>query len=131
MPARILIIEDNPTNLDLMTYLLQAFGHAPLTAWDGEEGLEAACREAPDLIICDVQLPKVDGYEIARWLKSHPHLCTLPLVAVTALAMVGDRDKVLAAGFDGYIAKPISPDTFVGEVEEFLQFGARPIKQKA
>src|SRR5437660_1050475 len=100
MAARILVIEDNKANLDLMTYLLQAFGHTPLTAQDGEEGLEAVRREVPDLIICDVQLPKMDGYEVARWLKSHPTLRTIPLVAVTALAMVGDRDKMLTAGFD-------------------------------
>src|SRR5215211_5441343 len=120
MPARILIIEDNPTNLDLMTYLLSAFGHTPLMAHDGEEGLQAAQRETPDLIICDLQLPRLNGYEVARWLKSHPGLRAIPLVAVTALAMVGDRDKVLAAGFDGYIAKPIVPRSFVGEVEAFL-----------
>jgi two-component system cell cycle response regulator len=124
MRTRILVIEDNAANLDLMTYLLSAFGHTPVTAQDGAEGLQVACREALDLILCDVQLPKIDGYEVARWLKSHPRLRTIPLVAVTALAMVGDRDKMLAAGFDGYIAKPIAPDTFVGEVEAFLQ-GAR------
>jgi two-component system cell cycle response regulator len=67
-------------------------------------------------------LPKLGGYEVARWLKNHPRLRTIPLIAVTALAMVGDRDKVLAAGFDGYIAKPISPETFVREVEKFLRF---------
>src|SRR5262249_20198003 len=121
MPARILIIEDNPTNLDLMTYLLGAFQYTPLTAQDGEEGIEVARQEVPDLIICDVQLPKMDGYEVARWLKHHPQLHKVPLVAVTALAMVGDRDKLLAAGFDGYIAKPITPETFVQEVEYFLQ----------
>jgi two-component system, cell cycle response regulator len=123
MPALILVIEDNPTNLDLMTYLLTAFGHTPLTAHDGEEGLLAAQRERPDLIICDMQLPILDGYQVARWLKSHPNLRAIPLVAVTALAMVGDRDKVLAAGFDGYIAKPIDPQIFVGQVERFLQHG--------
>jgi two-component system cell cycle response regulator len=121
MPARILVIEDNATNLDLMTYLLAAFGHTPLTARDGEEGVLAAEREAPDLIICDLQLPRLNGYEVARWLKSHPRLRATPLVAVTALAMVGDREKVLAAGFDGYIAKPIDPQTFVGHIEHFLQ----------
>src|SRR5215211_3055169 len=121
MPARILIIEDNPTNLDLMTYLLSAFGHTPLTAHDGEEGLQAAQRETPDLIICDLQLPRLNGYEVARWLKSHPGLRAIPLVAVTALAMVGDRDKVLAAGFDRYISKPIDPQTLVALVERLLQ----------
>lgn len=127
MVARILVIEDNPTNLDLMTYLLTAFGHTSLTAHDGEEGLAIIQREQPDLIICDVQLPQMDGYKVAQWLKSHPHLRTIPLIAVTALAMVGDRDKLLAAGFDGYITKPISPETFVTEVEGFLHFQPRPL----
>ena len=121
MSARILIIEDNPANLELMTYLLRAFGHVVLAAEDGRQGLEAACRERPDLIICDVQLPDVDGYEIARWLKNNPELRLTPLVAVTALAMVGDRDRVLAAGFDGYLAKPINPETFVRQMEVFLR----------
>lgn len=120
MAARILIIEDNATNLQLMIYLLRAFGHTVLTAMTGEEGLEAVRRELPDLIICDVQLPDLDGYEIARRLKSHPAWRTIPLVAVTALAMVGDREKALAAGFDGYLAKPIMPQTFVPDVVAFL-----------
>jgi two-component system cell cycle response regulator len=117
--ARILVIEDNPTNLELMGYLLRAFGHTVVTAIDGEQGLEAVRRESPDLIVCDVQLPKFDGYEVAKRLKAHPALRKIPLIAVTALAMVGDRDKLLAAGFDGYIAKPINPETFVREVETF------------
>lgn len=120
MPARILIIEDNPTNLDLMTFLLQSFGHTTLTAGDGVEGLEFIRRESLDLILCDMHLPKLDGYELAAQVKSDPALRQTPLVAVTALAMVGDRDKVLAAGFDGYISKPIAPRTFVQQVETFL-----------
>jgi CheY-like chemotaxis protein len=120
MSARILVIEDNRPNLDLMTYLLTAFGHTVLTAHDGAEGLDAAGRETPDLIVCDVHLPKLDGYAVATQLKRDPSLHRTPLVAVTALAMVGDRDKVLAAGFDGYIPKPIIPENFVGQVEEFL-----------
>jgi len=121
MPARILIIEDNPANLDLMTYLLKTLGHAALTAKEGEEGMAAARREKPDLILCDIQLPGLDGYAVARAISADPGLCAIPLVAVTAFAMVGDRDKVLARGFDGYIAKPIEPETFVDEVEGFLQ----------
>src|SRR6266853_718425 len=120
MSARILVIEDNRPNLDLMSYLLTAFGYTPLTAHDGAEGVEAAEREIPDLIVCDVHLPKLDGYEVAKRLKGHPSLHRTPLVAVTALAMVGDRDRVLAAGFDGYIPKPIVPQTFVTQVEAFL-----------
>ena len=119
--ARILVIEDSPTNLELMVYLLEAFGHEPLTAADGEVGLNAVKHEAPDLIICDIHLPKVDGYEVARRLKSHPALREIPLIAVTALAMMGDRDKVLHAGFDGYIPKPITPESFVARVESYLR----------
>ena len=121
MGYRILIIEDNQTNLELMTYLLRAFGHTVLTAGDGVQGLELVAREQLDLIVCDIQLPRLDGYALARQLKSHPSTRALPLVAVTALAMVGDRDRVLAAGFDGYIAKPIAPRTFVSQVEAFLK----------
>jgi two-component system cell cycle response regulator len=121
MPARILIIEDNPANLDLMTYLLKAFGHDTLASRDGEHGLEIARRQRPDLIVCDVQLPGVDGYAVARQLKADAALRAVPLVAVTAFAMVGDRDKVLAAGFNGYIAKPIDPEAFVAHVESFLR----------
>ena len=125
MPARILIIEDNAANLELMTYLLQAFGHAPLTARRGEEGLALARRERPELIVCDIQLPGIDGYRVAAQIKADSELRATPLVAVTAFAMVGDRDKVLAAGFDGYIAKPIAPETFVAQVEAFLGLDRR------
>src|SRR5258708_7169802 len=122
MSSRILIIEDNPANLELMTYLLKAFGHVPLTAQDGEEGLATARRQKPDLIVCDIQLPGMNGHAVAREVKADPALRGIPLVAVTAFAMVGDRDKVLASGFDGYISKPIDPETFVAQVETFLRF---------
>ncbi|NML61731.1 EAL domain-containing protein [Massilia sp. RP-1-19] len=120
MPARILIIEDNPTNMELMVYLLNAFGFTPLTANDGISGIQAARDTAPDLIICDVHLPRLDGYGVVAALKQDPALRAIPVLAVTALAMVGDREKLLEAGFDGYIAKPIEPDTFVVQLEEFL-----------
>jgi two-component system cell cycle response regulator len=120
MSARILVIEDNPTSMELMVYLLQAFSHRPLLAYDGEEGIKAAHRERPDIIICDVHLPKLDGYGVVRFLKNHPSLQSIPVVAVTALAMVGDREKVLNAGFDSYIGKPIEPQAFVNQIEEFL-----------
>ncbi|MEW6181842.1 MAG: response regulator [Bacillota bacterium] len=125
MPYRILVIEDNLTNLELMTYLLRAFNYVVLSAGDGTQGIDLARRKKLDLIICDVHLPKVDGYEVARRLKSHLALRRIPLVAVTALAMVGDRDKVLAAGFDGYIDKPIMPELFVKQIETFLKAGSK------
>lgn len=118
--ARILVIEDNPDNLELMSYLLTAFGHQVVAAMDGAEGLAAARRESLDLIVCDVHLPKLDGYEVARQLKGDLRLQRLPLLAVTALAMVGDRDKVLEAGFNGYLAKPIDPREFTRQVESYL-----------
>ncbi|SEN99626.1 PAS domain S-box-containing protein/diguanylate cyclase (GGDEF) domain-containing protein [Duganella sp. CF517] len=120
MSARILIIEDNATNMELMVYLLRAFGYTPLSAVDGEAGVAAALRELPDLIICDVHLPKLDGYGVVAALKGDATVRHIPTLAVTALAMVGDRERLLAAGFDGYIGKPIEPDTFVAQIESFL-----------
>lgn len=132
--ARILVIEDNPANLELMSYLLAAFGHSVLSARDGETGIEAALREHPDLILCDVLLPGVDGYAVAQEIRRSAGLAGTPIVAVTALAMEGDRLKGLAAGFDGYIAKPIDPETFVGEADAYLraeQRGALPPERHA
>jgi two-component system, cell cycle response regulator len=118
--ARVLVIEDNAANRELMIYLLGAFGHSTVACEDGIEGMATAQRSTPDLIICDVHLPGLDGYEVAHRLRADPQRNGIPLVAVTALAMVGDSDKVLAAGFDGYISKPIDPYTFVAQVEAFL-----------
>src|SRR5260221_8950098 len=112
MPARILLIEDNLALLDVMKSLLVARGHEVLTAQNGEKGLQAALREAPDLVVCDLQLPVVSGYGVARVLKSNPEARSIPLVAVTGFAMVGDRESALSAGFDGYLTKPIDPGTF-------------------
>jgi CheY-like chemotaxis protein len=119
MSLRILVIEDNATNLELMTYLLKAFGHTTIVALDGEEGLAVAMRELPDVILCDIAMPKLDGYGVARRMKADPTLADIPLIAVTASAMGGDRDKIIATGFDGYISKPITPETFVAQVEAF------------
>ena len=106
--------------MELMLYLLAAFGHTTIAARDGEEGVEAALRLVPDLILCDLALPKLDGFGVARRLRADDRLRDVPLIAVTASAMVGDRDKVIAIGFDGYISKPITPETFVAEVESYL-----------
>lgn len=118
--ARILIIEDNPANIELMSFLLGAYGHTPLTAADGARGVAAARSELPDLIACDVNLPGMDGFAVLAALRGDPALAGVPILAVTALAMAGDREKVLAAGFDGYISKPIEPESFVAELEAFL-----------
>lgn len=118
--ARILIIEDNPANIELMSFLLGAYGHTPLSAADGPRGVAAARSERPDLIACDVNLPGMDGFAVLAALKGEPSLSGVPILAVTALAMAGDREKALAAGFDGYISKPIEPESFVAELEAFL-----------
>lgn len=119
--ARVLVIEDNPASLDLMVYLLQAFGHTPISARDGLDGIEAARREHPDLILCDIQLPGADGIEVCRQLKSDPATRDVPMVAVTAYAMVGDREKLLNEGFNGYLSKPIKPQTFIEEMAPYLR----------
>jgi len=118
--ARVLVIEDNGPNLELMTYLLNAFGHATEAARDGDQGVETAARGGFDLVVCDIQLPKRDGFGVAQELRRRMAGAATPLVAVTAFAQVGDREKVLAAGFDGYISKPIVPETFVEQLEAFL-----------
>ena len=124
--ARILIIEDNPANIELMSFLLGAYGHTPLSAADGPRGVAAARSERPDLVACDVNLPGMDGFAVLAALKADPLLAGVPVLAVTALAMAGDREKVLAAGFDGYISKPIEPESFVAELEAFLAPASAP-----
>lgn len=103
-----------------MVYLLTAFGHQALEAHDGAEGVEQASRERPDLILLDIHMPRMDGYEAVRHLRGKPECEGIPIVAVTALAMVGDREKILASGFNGYIAKPLDPQTFATQVQEHL-----------
>jgi CheY-like chemotaxis protein len=123
--AKVLVIEDNGPNLALMSYLLGAFGHTVVSAADGSAGVEVARREVPELILCDLQLPKLDGYSVRGILGADPALKRIPVIAVTAFAMMGDRDRVLAGGFDGYIAKPIDPEAFIGQVDAFLPAGSR------
>jgi len=120
MCARVLVVDDDPVNADLLGYLLQAFGHDAALTLGGEEALLAAGAQVPDLVLCDIQMPEVDGYEVLRRLRADRRFDRTQIVGVTALAMVGDREKVLAAGFDGYLAKPITPETFVGEIEKYL-----------
>lgn len=127
MKARILIIEDNEQNRYLLTFLLEQRGHEVVSAVSGSLGLKLAAAVSPDLILLDIQLPGMDGYAVARALKSDPRLKSIPIVAVTSYAMVGDREKVLAAGAEGYIEKPIDPEAFVPEVERFL----RPLGKEA
>lgn len=123
--SRILLIEDNAANADLISYLLSAFGHIPAVATTGEQGLALMRTARPDLVLCDVHLPGIDGYAVVREIKAVADWRGIPVLAVTALAMVGDRERVLAAGFDGYVAKPIDPETFIDEISPYLQVHSR------
>ncbi len=125
MPARILVIDDNRTNLDLMLYLLQAFGHEPFGITDPTTALQVARVREFDAILSDILMPEIDGFSLAHSFRSEPALQGKPLIAVTALAMAGDRQRILSAGFDGYISKPIDPERFVPQVDSFLPEGLR------
>jgi len=118
--ANILVVEDNEPNLELMTYLLVASGHTVAPAPCGERGIEIALRDTPHLVVLDIQLPDMSGFDVLMFLRAEGKMSGIPIVAVTANAMVGDRDHALAAGFDGYIAKPIEPATFARAIDAFL-----------
>ncbi|MCL6641018.1 MAG: response regulator [Candidatus Rokubacteria bacterium] len=121
MPTTILHIEDNPENRLLVRTLLPADRFAVVEAEDGLSGIAAALRERPALILLDVGLPKMDGYEVAAALRALPALRETTIVALTAFVTSGDRERILATGCDGYLAKPIDPDAFPGQVAEFLR----------
>ncbi len=118
--ARILAVEDTPHNLELMTYLLQAHGHTVVPATTGAEALARARADRPDLIVLDVQLPDANGFQVLAKLRADPELHSVTTIAVTAYAMLGDRDHALAAGFDGYLTKPIDPRTFARSIDQHL-----------
>jgi two-component system cell cycle response regulator DivK len=114
--ARVLIVEDNPTNLTLATFLLQSAGHTVLSATDAEAGLTLARAERPNLILMDIQLPGMDGLEATAQLKGDDVTRDIPVIALTALAMKGDEERIRAAGCDGYIAKPMRYQEFLATV---------------
>jgi two-component system cell cycle response regulator len=119
--ALILIIEDNAANLELMRYLLTAAGHDCRCAVGGPEGLAEALQRLPDLVVCDIQLPGMHGADVLQRLNLIPGFVGRPVIAVTALAMLGDRERILAQGFNGYLSKPIIPQGFAGQIAGFLE----------
>ncbi|MDB6175244.1 MAG: response regulator receiver protein [Chthoniobacteraceae bacterium] len=123
MNRTILLIEDNENNRYLATYLLEEHGYKVVPATDGLHGIALAQTFTPDLVVLDIQLPTMDGHDVARALRRIESLRETPIVAVTSYAMMGDREKALAAGCNGYIEKPIDPDTFATEV---TSFGSHP-----
>lgn len=120
MSARILVIEDHPTNRALMHYILTKADYVVLLAEDGLSGLAIARRELPDLIISDIQLPGMDGFALVAAFAADPRLANVPVIAVTASAMSGDRENIIRAGFDDYISKPIEPESFVSQISRHL-----------
>jgi len=118
--AHILVIEDNPANLTLATFLLQSAGHTVVTATDGEAGLSLARSEQPQLILMDIQLPGMDGLHATALLKQDAVTSGIPVIALTALAMKGDEERIRAAGCDGYVAKPIRYREFLATIAAHL-----------
>ncbi len=121
MSPRILIVEDQEDNRKILRDLLTSAGFTPLEATTGEEGVTLAERERPDLILMDIQLPGLDGYETTRRIKGNPALQQIPIIAVTSYALSGDDVKARDAGCDGYITKPFSPRALLATVREFLK----------
>jgi CheY-like chemotaxis protein len=117
---KILVIEDNDQNLYLVTFLLEKKGFAVVAARNGRDGIQMACEQMPELILLDIQLPMMNGYEVARQLRRVDALKAVPIVAVTSYAMAGDREKVLEAGCTGYIEKPIDPETFIEDIKHYI-----------
>jgi two-component system cell cycle response regulator DivK len=120
MKKRILVIEDQEDNRQILRDLLSNAGYEMIEAEDGEKGVAAAARERPDLILMDIQLPILDGYDATRRIKADPELKAIPIIAVTSYALSGDDAKARAAGCDAYVPKPYSPRALLAKIREFL-----------
>ncbi|HEX5394125.1 MAG TPA: response regulator [Rhodocyclaceae bacterium] len=118
---KILVVEDEPANMYLLKFMLSHAGFAVLEATTGEEGVELALRERPNLVLMDIQLPGIDGHEATKRIRASPIGKDIAIVALTSYAMCGDREKALAAGCTGYIEKPINPETFLQELQSYLE----------
>ena len=123
MKRRILVIEDQEDNRAILRDLLNAAGFTYLEALDGADGVAAASRDPPDLILMDIQLPEIDGYEATRRIKADPALSSIPIIAVTSYALSGDEAKARAAGCDDYVTKPYSPRALLAKIRLHLQQG--------
>lgn len=120
MSNRILVVEDNEMNMQLFEYLLEEGGFEIIKATTGEEALKLATESKPDLILMDIHLPGMDGLSVVRELKAGGEMEGVPILALTAHAMRGDKDRFLQAGCDGYISKPIDVKTFIPSIQQFL-----------
>ena len=118
--SRILVVEDTPDNRQILRDLLTSVGYELIEAVDGLTGVAAAAEHRPDLILMDIELPEIDGYEATRRIKANPDTAGIPVIAVTSYALSGDDEKARAAGCDGYIAKPYSPRALLAKVRDFV-----------
>lgn len=119
--ARILVVEDNHDNMTLIVDVLSSLDHIVLQASDGVTGLEMAQAEKPDLVLMDLSLPRMDGWEATRQIKANPDIQQTPVIALTAHAMIGDRERALEAGCDDYITKPINLSILISKLEQYLK----------
>ncbi|MFN8527020.1 MAG: response regulator [Anaerolineae bacterium] len=120
MPYRILCVEDNPQNMRLVRKILSSAGYEVIEAVDGNTGISETYNAKPDLVLLDINLPDIDGLDIARRLKADPEVSRIPLIALTANAMHGDRERCLEAGCNGYVPKPITKTELLGTVSHFV-----------
>jgi CheY-like chemotaxis protein len=118
--TNVLVAEDNPVNRELLRELLEARGYSVMEAPDGQEALRMIEQNHPDILLLDIGMPVLDGFAVMRKIRENPTLATLPVLAVTAYAMQGDRENVLNAGFDGYLSKPINARDLANELERLL-----------
>ncbi|MDI6790990.1 MAG: response regulator, partial [Thermodesulfobacteriota bacterium] len=118
--VKVLIVEDQPDNLFLFKEAIRPGGYAIYTATNGQEAVEVAQREKPDIILMDIQMPVMDGYETARRIRAIPEMAAVPIIALTARAMKGEKEKAIEEGCSDYLAKPVSPAAVLKKVEEWL-----------
>ncbi len=117
---RVLVVEDNENNMKLLCLVLEKYGYEPIQAFTGEEGVEKAIAEKPDLILMDVQLPDINGMEAVKRLRMRDDLQKIPIIAITSYAMAGDREMILDMGCNGYFEKPIDPLTLMDDIEKIV-----------
>jgi two-component system, cell cycle response regulator DivK len=120
MTKRILVVEDQEDNRQILRDLLSSVGYEMTEAWDGAAGVAAAKEQRPDLILMDIQMPLMDGYEATRRIKAEPELKAIPIIVVTSYALSGDEGKARDAGCDAYVTKPYSPKQLLAKIREFL-----------
>lgn len=126
MKRKILLVEDHPANVEMLTMGLEFLGYAVTVAGDGNEAVEMAASQLPDLIVMDILLPNMNGLEAASRIRSNPKTKTIPILAATALAMPGDMEKCLESGCDAYLAKPFTPKQLAAAIEKLLKDRSEP-----